>query len=90
MPLTSFEFDGANRTAADYWAFQSQANTQNTQLKAIQARIITELEQIDPIFGKRIVEGYLKLLSVSAAKLHAEDNSIEDYLKHRLADSGSM
>lgn len=55
-------------------------NHQGSLLKAVQARIVTELLESDEVASKRILAEWKRMMSIPGSELSKEFKSLDDYL----------
>lgn len=68
----------------------STNNHQGSLLKAVQARIVTELLESDEVAGKRILAEWKIMMSIPGSELSKDFKSLDDYLdKPRLLVLGT-
>jgi hypothetical protein len=81
--------DEKNRNVANGISL-STSNHQGSLLKAVQARIVTELLESDEVSGKRILAEWKRMMSIPGSELNKEFKSLDEYLdKPRLLGLGT-
>ncbi|APA12276.1 hypothetical protein sscle_09g070460 [Sclerotinia sclerotiorum 1980 UF-70] len=83
------QYDQINHSTADYMTGKSDSENGNSMVKAMKARAVLQVLELDEVRGKLVIEKYARFVNVSH-EARSEFKTLDEYMDLRAVDLGML